>query len=475
MTVNKNIKAEPQEMNFGQRLLKHLLLFTLLSVLMFAVAYLVDYSVEYIVYEELADGGSGSITSRMPVPAEVLLIVFSFMWLAGAATIIWYDWSQYQKARSLAADRSDPELLIKEQLQKTIRTRYQMQFWGSMTLYTVVMAMVAAMIYVVQESRIWYATDPLYPLLKTLKNISPYAAAAIWIGGAALLLFHYWKRSASDTVGLIDSIKQMQNDQEHIDISVPDNLIEIKPVLQEMLDKSQKDRQAAKAAEQRKNELIAFLAHDLKTPLTSVIGYLSLLMESPEMPDEQRDEYSKIALDKALRLESLINQLFEISRFNLDEMVLDKEEFDLKYLLLQLTDEFYPVLEPQKKTIDLKIPDELKVKADAGKLARVFNNILRNAVAYSLPESVITIEAFQDDKHTSVAFMNQGNTIPEDQLKTIFNKFYRLDEARASDTGGAGLGLAIAQEIVQLHNGKIEAKSADQTVTFAVTLPHIKS
>ena len=233
----------------------------------------------------------------------------------------------------------------------------------------------------------------------------------------------------------------------------------------------QNSEEKLRAESVRKNELVAYLAHDLKTPLTSVIGYLSLLEEAPDMPPEQRGKYTGIALEKALRLESLINEFFDITRYNLQEMVMEKECFDLSFLLIQLADEFYPVLEQHGKTISMDADEELPVLADPDKLARVFNNILKNAVAYSYDNTQITIHAQYQDGLVLVDVSNYGKTIPKQKLDVIFERFYRLDDARSTHTGGAGLGLAIAREIVTAHGGTIAVTSENQVTTFRVTLP----
>ena len=221
----------------------------------------------------------------------------------------------------------------------------------------------------------------------------------------------------------------------------------------------------------RKNDLIAYLAHDLKTPLTSVIGYLSLLDEAPDMPAEQRAKYTRITLDKACRLEKMINEFFDITRYNLQQIAIQKEPIDLCYMLVQLTDEMLPVLEKNGNTVTLQANESLMIPGDPDKLARVFGNVLKNAAAYSYPNTEITISAAEKGGSVCLRFINHGRTIPQNKLDSLFEKFYRLDEARTSGTGGAGLGLAIAREIVTLHGGTISAESRDETVAFMITLP----
>ena len=189
------------------------------------------------------------------------------------------------------------------------------------------------------------------------------------------------------------------------------------------------------------------------------------------MPKEQQEKYIHITLEKALRLEKLINEFFEITRYNLQQIVLDKEPLDLSFMLMQLTDEFYPLLTSHGNTIELQAEEDLSVFGDSVKLARVFNNILKNAISYSYPNSPIKVCAGKREKDIIICFMNQGKTIPTEKLNAIFEKFFRMDEARSTNTGGAGLGLAIAKEIVTLHGGTINASSENELTTFTVTLP----
>ena len=232
----------------------------------------------------------------------------------------------------------------------------------------------------------------------------------------------------------------------------------------------------AQLAEQRKNDLVMYLAHDIRTPLTSVIGYLNLLDEAKDMPEEQREKYMHITLDKTYQLEKMINEFFEITRYNLQQIQLSKGNIDLCYMLVQLTDELLPVLAQNGNTSVIQMETEdISIYGDPERLARVFNNILKNAAAYSYPNTEIVISAEERDGNVEIVFRNQGKTIPPEKLETLFEKFYRMDDARSSDSGGAGLGLAIAKEIIALHGGTIRAKSENDTVTFIVTIPAEKS
>ena len=234
-----------------------------------------------------------------------------------------------------------------------------------------------------------------------------------------------------------------------------------------------KNERTARESEQKKNDLIVYLAHDLKTPLTSVIGYLELLKESPDLPIEQRIKYTGITLDKAYRLEELMNEFFEIARFNDTKIVLMKKNLNLKFMLEQIIDEFYPMTNEQSKKIVINCDDDITCYADPDKLSRVFNNVIKNAISYSFENTEININACCIDDIITVSIQNEGYTIPEDKLNSIFEKFYRLDDSRNTSGGGAGLGLAIAKEIISLHGGTIVAESKNNITTFTLKFPKV--
>lgn len=222
-------------------------------------------------------------------------------------------------------------------------------------------------------------------------------------------------------------------------------------------------------AEQRKNDLIMYLAHDLKTPLASTIGYLSLLRDEKRISDELREKYLSIALTKSRRLEDLINEFLEIARYSLSNITLQYTEINLTRLLEQLLYEFQPILDKKGLTCRLAAADDILLKCDADKMQRVFDNLLRNAAAYSYDGTEITIGAEVGKDSLVLRFSNRGGTIPKERLERIFEQFYRLDTERG--LGGTGLGLAIARQIVTLHKGTITAESENELTAFTVTLP----
>lgn len=279
------------------------------------------------------------------------------------------------------------------------------------------------------------------------------------------------QKSVSDTA---EMIRRYMTTQREVSEVFPKEYAEVSAQMAEIRSVMQQHEQVIKEEAARKNDLITYLAHDLKTPLTSVIGYLSLLDEAQDMPPEQKTKYVHVALDKAYRLEKLINEFFEITRYNLQQVILEKERVDLSFMLTQMADEFYPLLQAHGNEIHVQAEKNMCVYADPDKLARVFQNILKNAITYSYEHTKIEILAQESEAMLKIFFRNKGKTIPKQKLDSLFEKFFRLDEARATNTGGAGLGLAIARDIVTLHGGRIWAESENETTVFVVELPRLQ-
>ena len=292
----------------------------------------------------------------------------------------------------------------------------------------------------------------------------------IWVIGILVLLYRLLKK----VFGYIDEVGKATEDLVNKDveyIELPDELEEIQKRMNHLKRESEKNEKLAKENEEKKDELIVYLAHDIKTPLTSMIGYLSILDEIDDMPKKKQKNYISIALDKSYRLEDLINELFDVARFNSEKIVLEKEELNLNLMLEQIIDDFYPTLRELNKSIKLNYNEPISINGDPDKLSRVFNNLIKNAISYSKEESEIVINLKKDNNNAIVEVINKGKQISKEKLSKIFEKFYRLDSARTSRTGGSGLGLAIAKDIVELHNGTIIAESNEEETTFRVTLP----
>ena len=188
---------------------------------------------------------------------------------------------------------------------------------------------------------------------------------------------------------------------------------------------------------------------------------------------EQREKCIHVGLAKATKLEKLINEFFDITRFRQSDFALSKVKIDLHYMLIQLVDEFTPSLQAAQLEIEINMPKDVYIFGDANYLARAFQNIIKNAIAYSDTNSVIVISAVYQTDKVVISVINTGDTILPEQQEHIFEKFYRADEARQGNTGGAGLGLAIAKNIVALHGGNITVESENRKTVFIISLPDI--
>lgn len=332
--------------------------------------------------------------------------------------------------------------------------------------FTVIFILLALIGRLISNMYVWQPYDRLYIFLSSIKD----NIVLLWSFGIILILFLALKNSLNYIDYVMDASDKLVDTNDEL-IQLPKDLDILESRLNHIKQSAMQNAFLAKTNEEKKNELIVYLAHDLKTPLTSIIGYLELLNEAPDLPIEQRAKYVKITLDKAYRLEELINEFFEITRFNVRSIVLTKSDLNLKLMFDQIIDEFYPVSKTENKEIIVNCNSDIYITADSDKISRVFNNILKNAISYSYPDSNICIDAkVEADNKTIITIKNRGNTIPKDKLDYIFEKFYRLDESRNTNSGGAGLGLAIAKEIVEAHNGKIFAESQNNLTTFTVIL-----
>ena len=228
-----------------------------------------------------------------------------------------------------------------------------------------------------------------------------------------------------------------------------------------------------KESEKSKNELITNIAHDLRTPLTSIIGYIEILVNNKNISDDKKRDYLNIVYEKSKKLEVLIEDLFSFTKMNYgDELVVNKERIDLIELLKQLIAELYPLFEKNGMECDLQTnEDKLIMNLDPKLIVRLFENLINNAIKYGKDGKNIIIKVKNNKlmENVDISVINFGKIIPNESLKKVFDKFYRVDNSRTSETGGTGLGLAIAKSIVELHNGSITVKSDSDGTEFKVT------
>ena len=306
----------------------------------------------------------------------------------------------------------------------------------------------------------------LYAWIVVNRNIVVYVYIGIVLAVIIYRFISKYVDAVYDIYKSLDLILKEDNET----IKLPSEVNEFSEKLNDIKYDYILNKKNAKEAEEKKNDLIMYMAHDLKTPLTSTIGYLTLLTDEKEIPRNLQEKYMKIALDKALRVEDLTNQFFDITRYNLSNIQINKKEINLGYLLEQLIDECYPMLEERNLKCELMAKEKIKYLGDGDKLARAFGNLLKNAINYSYENTTIKIELKKENENILISFKNKGEKIPEYKLDKIFEKFYRGDTSRTSSTGGAGLGLAITKEIIELHGGKITVKNQDEYIEFDVLI-----
>ena len=354
---------------------------------------------------------------------------------------------------------------------RSLAGRLLLRMIGTTTLYTFAGVAAYLVAWTAFDQFTWQGYELLYRIGKWFElRTSLFAFLYIVVGYVAIFAY-YWRKPFLYLSELAEATQNAYLMEEGmIELSSP--LQEFAVEINALKVKMQDSERAARAAEQRKNDLVVYLAHDLKTPLTSVIGYLTLLRDEGEISPELREKYLSISLAKAERLEDLINEFFEITRFNLTSLTLEVSRVNLTRMLEQIIFEFQPMFAEKHLTCTLYAPPDDQIKCDADKMQRVFDNLLRNAVNYSFPFSEIEVRVSRLEKGMAIEVVNHGNTIPPEKLERIFEQFYRLDTARTSRSGGAGLGLAIAKEIVNLHGGTITAASENEVISFTITLPY---
>ncbi|MEG1887204.1 MAG: HAMP domain-containing sensor histidine kinase [Oscillospiraceae bacterium] len=286
------------------------------------------------------------------------------------------------------------------------------------------------------------------------------------------------KKVASYMKDLVAGVERISKGQ--YDMKIPETYSDDFGELAARINKMASDLKIAKVREleeeQRKNDFITSIAHDLRTPLTSITGYLGLISakDGVSLDNQTILSYADIAYRKSIRLETLINEFFDFSKFTFGEINPQKSDIDLGELLEQLDQEFYPQYNDNNIKSRIIINGNPIVSGDGNMLARVFDNILTNAVRYGSDGKYIDIEVNCPKGAVKTEITNYSSDIKADDLDRIFDKFYRAESSRNSSTGGTGLGLAIGKGIVEAHGGQIFARSFDGKTVLTVILPSNK-
>lgn len=229
--------------------------------------------------------------------------------------------------------------------------------------------------------------------------------------------------------------------------------------------------ESERKSEKIKNDLITNVAHDLRTPLTSVIGYLDLVLRDENLEAQLRQKYIGVAYDKAIRLEKLIEDLFNFTKYNSEEVVLKLVPLDVVKLMEQMVEEFYPAFQDANLYCEFQpCKEPAIVMADGDFLARAFSNLISNAIKYGRDGKNIRIHVHQNEAEVLISITNYGEVISEENLLHVFDRFYRVESSRNAETGGTGLGLAIAKKVVLMHGGTIKVTSSMDGTVFRIVL-----
>lgn len=316
--------------------------------------------------------------------------------------------------------------------------------------------------------------------LRTLGNIGDdtlYTIAVVGMAAGLLLFIFYFllltRKVTGDLSDIADGISSMTRDREagSLPVDRQDEIGEIARSVHQMTEELSRLMASEREALQSNKEMIACLAHDLRTPLTSLSGYLNLAMDTDKYDVEQRQHFAEVASRKADRLEGLIQDLFDYTKLMSGEITLHRHRIDFVKLVEQMIEEFYPLLEENELTCSFQTEcRELEMDVDPDLMARAVQNLLSNAVKYGKDGKQIIIR-LEKGRNVTFSVTNYGLIIPEKSLDMIFERFYRVEGARSPGTGGTGLGLNIAKEIITLHGGTITVESGLQGTVFSVEIP----
>jgi signal transduction histidine kinase len=291
---------------------------------------------------------------------------------------------------------------------------------------------------------------------------------------AFILLFYFLtRRKMQDIESLTEGLLQIAkgNLQHRVIQKSEDELGSLAANINHMTDELQRTMEEERNAERTKNELISNVSHDLRTPLTLIIGYLRLLKDKNYDDPIHADSYINIAYNKSEKLNRLIDDLFDYTKYSNHSVPMQLEKINLNELIEQLLEEQVTYAEENNLTLVRDLPaTKMFVTIDADQMIRVFDNLLANAIKYSDKPGVITVRLTQDIDFAEVRIINRATGLNKDELPRVFDRFYRLDAARTSETGGSGLGLAIAKSIVEAHNGNIWTHTEHNEIHFCLRL-----
>lgn len=301
--------------------------------------------------------------------------------------------------------------------------------------------------------------DLIYVIIFTIISLCIYAAIS-------------YKKS-KNMISLIENVEEMANGNLNnvIDLDDSGNIKKLANNINDIVTQLRNITIEERKAQQTKTDLITNVSHDLRTPLTSIIGYLSIIEDDKYKDEVQLRYYTNIAYEKAQTLNLLINDLFDLTKMQNHAMTLNTIQIDLVELLGQITAQSEYIFKNENVECRTKFSDDkLIVQADAIKLVRAFENLITNAIKYGKDGRYIDITTEKIDDMAIIKIINYGEPIPAIDLPHIFDRFYRVEKSRNRNDGGSGLGLAITKNIIELHEGNISVSSDYDCTIFEVQL-----
>ena len=316
--------------------------------------------------------------------------------------------------------------------------------------------------------------NPLVQRFAFVSTVSILLFVLVGILIFTIIFLFLQRKTAKDIETLARGVKQISAGDFHTEIAISGEgeLAHIAESIRLMEEELSALIEKERENEQSKTDLITNIAHDLRTPLTSILGYLDLLRNNQMVPEEMKKHYIEIVYNKALRLQKLIEELFGFTKLSYGKLNMNLSTLDLVQLLSQLVEESYPNFEKNNLSYDFSANvKSLLIEGDGDLLARLFDNLISNAIKYGAEGKRVLIRLRKEKEEVSVQVLNFGYVIPEKELPLIFDKFYRVEHSRSLSTGGTGLGLAIVKNIVDMHHGNITVQSDMGGTRFTVTLP----
>lgn len=325
----------------------------------------------------------------------------------------------------------------------------------------------------------FYPTVTLYTVIAWINLNIGFPYAYYILGVPILLLFslYFYRRSVRRHEEkylklLIEEVHKMEDDSgNRIPVENVGQLGQLANDINRMVDRLRTSMEEERRAERTKNELVTNVSHDLRTPLTSITGYLGLIEQDRYRDEVELRYYVNMAYEESIRLKKLLQDLFEYTRLQDKEMKLFRSKINLVEMLNQIAAHFAWQLQESGMECRLMMEEQqLYVMADGDKLRRVYENLISNAIRYGHEGKYLDIRARVDGQEVVTDIVNYGEPIPKSDLPHLFDRFYRVEKSRAKHTGGSGIGLAIAKHIVDLHHGSIGADSDEYRTVFTVRL-----